>query len=264
MTQPPAPKTRSPLRDRPLRNPGESVQEARRRLQLDLLSFPLAVVCGALTAAVVETIGYLFNQPRQPVFYLVLFVIALSWVAWRIWRVRPALRAYKLAEEGEKAVGQYLEKLRSDGYEIFHDVPGGGFNIDHVLIGPTGIYTVETKTWSKPTLGDPKIVFNGESLTASGMKPERDPIKQSRGQVSWIATLLKESTGRQFTVRGVVLFPGWFVEQGEGTLKEIWVLNPKALPAFLGKAKVMLSPEDVKLAAYHLSRYVRGAEVDDS
>jgi hypothetical protein len=217
-----------------------------------------------MAAAVVETIGYLFDQARQPLFYLALFLIAVVWASSRIWRVRPLLKAYKLAEEGEKAVGQYLEKLRSEGYEIFHDVPGTGFNIDHVLIGPTGVYTVETKTWTKPPRGDAKIVFDGKVLTALGMKPERDPIKQSRGQVSWIATLLRESTGRRFAVRGVVLFPGWFVEQGDGALRETWVLNPKALPAFLGNAKGSLSPEDVKLAAYHLSRYVRGSSWETS
>lgn len=252
-------KTRSPLRDRPLRNPGESVQEARRRLQVDLLYFPFAVVCCAMAAAVVETTGYLFDQPREPVFYLALFTVAFGWFAWRIWRIRPMLKAYKLAEEGEKAVGQFLEKLRAEGYEIFHDVPGGGFNIDHVVIGPAGVYAIETKTWSKPVTGEPRIVFDGETLTAAGRAPERDPVKQSRAQVSWITTLLMESTGRRFAVRGVILFPGWFVEQREGALKEIWVLNPKALPAFLGGAKTSLPPDEVKLAAYHLSRYVRRA-----
>jgi hypothetical protein len=37
--------------------------------------------------------------------------------------------------EGEKAVGQYLERLRARGYQVLHDIPGENFNIDHVLIG---------------------------------------------------------------------------------------------------------------------------------
>lgn len=227
-------------------------------MQVDLLYYPFAVVCCSMAVALIETTGYLFDQPRRPVLYGVMFAAAFGWFLWRIKRIQPTLAAYKLAEEGEKAVGQYLEKLRAEGYEVFHDVPGGGFNIDHVLIGPTGVYTVETKTWSKPRSGEARIAFDGETLIAAGMKPDRDPVAQSRAQVSWIATLLKESTGRQYTVRGVVLFPGWFVEQGEGTLRETWVLNPKALPGFLGNAKESLAVEDVRLAAFHLSRYVRG------
>jgi len=61
---------------------------------------------------------------------------------------------------------------------------------------------------------------------------------------------------------GAVLFPGWYVEQGEGTLREIWVLNPKALPAFLSNSKQVLAPEEVKLGSFHLSRYVRGIQAE--
>jgi len=39
---------------------------------------------------------------------------------------------------------------------------------------------------------------------------------------------------------------------------EVWVLNPKALPAFLDHEEITMSPEDVSLVNYHLSRYVRG------
>ena len=37
----------------------------------------------------------------------------------------------------------------------------------------------------------------------------------------------------------------------------MWVLEPKALPAFIENAPVMIAPSDVALAAFHLSRYVR-------
>ena len=40
--------------------------------------------------------------------------------------------------------------------------------IDHVIIGPAGIFTIETKTWSKPVRGEARIVFDGEKLTAGG------------------------------------------------------------------------------------------------
>jgi hypothetical protein len=45
-----------------------------------------------------------------------------------------------MAKDGEKAVGEFLERFREKGYRIFHDIVGGDFNIDHVLIGPSGIY----------------------------------------------------------------------------------------------------------------------------
>jgi hypothetical protein len=75
-----------------------------------------------------------------------------------------------------------------------------------------------------------------------------------------VKQLLNESTGKVFSVRPVVVFPGWYIETTSGSLREVWVLEPKALPAFLGNAAKLLSSEDVNLAAYHLSRYVREQE----
>ena len=43
------------------------------------------------------------------------------------------------------------------GYRVFDDVPGEGsggkFNIDHVLIGPGGVFSIETKNWLLPAKG---------------------------------------------------------------------------------------------------------------
>lgn len=47
---------------------------------------------------------------------------------------------------GEELVGQVLEGLRERGWLALHDVQLGRGNIDHVLVGPAGIYTIETKS----------------------------------------------------------------------------------------------------------------------
>jgi hypothetical protein len=121
---------------------------------------------------------------------------------------------------------------------------------------------VETKTWSKPKRGDARISFDGEHIVASGHDPDRDPVGQARAQASWVARLIEEGTGRKYAVKPVVLFPGWWIDQGEGTLKELWVLEPKALPGFLANEPTRLDKGDIKLAAYHLSRYIRTFDAD--
>ena len=60
-------------------------------------------------------------------------------------------------------------------------------------------------------------------------------------------------------MRPVIVFPGWFIEQAEGSKREVWVLNPKALPDFIGHEPRKLSDEDVRLASFHLSRFIRAA-----
>jgi hypothetical protein len=74
--------------------------------------------------------------------------------------------------------------------------------------------------------------------------------------------LLLESTGRKFDVMPVVLFPGWFIEQSASSRREIWVLEPKALPAFLEQEQMRLERDDASLAAFHLSRFIRSVERD--
>lgn len=180
--------------------------------------------------------------------------------AWRIWRVIPQLKNLRQARDGERVVGQFLERLREDGYQVFHDVVGNGFNIDHLIIGRTGVYTIETKTWSKPIKGRPEIIFDGERVLAGKQSPDRDPIIQAKAQAGWIRALIQESAGKKTFVRPVVVFPGWFISASTGALKEIWVLEPKALPTFLSNEPERLSEEDVRLFSFHVSRSIRASQ----
>lgn len=48
--------------------------------------------------------------------------------------------------EGEEFVGGILEDLRARGWLVIHDVSFGRGNIDHIVVGPGGIFTIETKS----------------------------------------------------------------------------------------------------------------------
>jgi hypothetical protein len=48
--------------------------------------------------------------------------------------------------EGEEVVGGILEGLAGEGWHVIHDVSFGRGNIDHIVVGPGGIYTIETKS----------------------------------------------------------------------------------------------------------------------
>lgn len=255
---------RSPIKDRPLRVPGQSIREERERLIEDKLMGPLLVAVLVIALAVWEWWRY-FN-PLEPSPWTATIVAALSvgFFGWRVLRYRPQLKRLRLALDGELAVGQFLEALRERGYKVFHDLVSESFNVDHVVIGPAGVFTIETKTWSKPARGEARIAFDGERLSVGGREPDRNPVVQAIAQAGWLRELLTESTGRRFDVRPVVVFPGWFIEQTGQSKKKLWVLNPKALPSFLDNEGVRLSPEDIKLASYHLSRHIRLGEAESA
>lgn len=253
-------KTKSPLKDKPLRNPGQSLRSMRVDLVFDKLLAPFVAVMIVVMWTLQEWIRYFHPTKPQPLFPTVIAIAAIAYLLVQYRKYWPQINILLLAEDGEKVVGQFLERLRESGYKVFHDVIGKDFNVDHVIIGSAGIFTIETKTRSKPLRGRAVINFDGEQILVDGFAPDRDPVIQARAQASWIKRLLNDSTGKIFPVRPVVAFPGWYIETAPGSSREVWVLEPKALPAFLNNAANVLTPEDVSLAAYHLSRYIREQE----
>jgi hypothetical protein len=252
--------TRSPLKDKPLRNPGQSVHEQRTDLAYDKLITPMLMALLMSYMAGMDWFRHYFPSTSTPWLATLAAVIAIGYAVWQFARHWPKIQALKQAEDGEKFVGQLLEGLRTAGYSVFHDLVGDDFNVDHVIIGPAGVFSIETKTWSKPKQGSSKIAFDGETLLAAGWEPDRNPVIQAKAQASWLQRLLAESTGKTLPVRPVVLFPGWFIEDSRPSRKDLWVLEPKALPKFLANEQVVMADEDVKLAAFHLSRFIRQQE----
>ena len=250
--------SRSPIKRGLLRRlPGQSVFEEQLKLYEQRVEEPLMLAAAVLLVGAVEAVAGFGGWRRFPELGVVAAVGALAYMLWIVFRVRPQMRALRLGHEGERAVGQFLEGLRAAGYRVFHDIPGDGFNVDHVLIGPTGVYTIETKTWSLPARGRPTIDFDGESLRIAGKNLDSNPVHQARAQASWLGELLAESTRRKYPIQPVVLLPGWYIRKTKRIGRAVWVLNPRALPAFLRCANEVLSDEMQGMASVHLSRYVQ-------
>ena len=58
----------------------------------------------------------------------------------------PRVESWSRGAEGERVVGELLESFTDAGWRVMHDVTvGSRGNIDHLLIGPGGVFTVETK-----------------------------------------------------------------------------------------------------------------------
>ncbi len=255
---------RSPIKDKPLRSPGQSLEEQMRELFDNKVMIPLVGAVIFIVFAAMEWYRHFSGVPPSPKTMSVLAVLTSGYAVMRFFSVRREFRRLRQGADGEKAVGQFLEGLRERGYRVFHDILGQSFNVDHVLIGPAGVFTVETKTWSKPARGEARIVFDGEKILAGSFEPDRDPVIQARAQAGWMKEFLAESTARRFEVRSVILFPGWYVEQTPGSSRQLWVLNPKALETFLSNEPERLSPDEIKLASFHLSRFIRSSEAQRS
>lgn len=61
-------------------------------------------------------------------------------------RYAPRAERWRRGADGEREVGRVLAGLESEGWLALHDVSLGRGNVDHVLVGPGGIFAIETKS----------------------------------------------------------------------------------------------------------------------
>jgi hypothetical protein len=116
--------------------------------------------------------------------------------------------------------------------------------VDHVLVGPAGVFAIETKRRSTvDRKGNPlvprRVDHRGRSVTVDGFTPDRDPLAQTRAHAAALGAWIRDRTGVDAWVRGVVLFPGARVRTQSGA--EEWVLEPSQLTAWLGQEERWLA-----------------------
>jgi len=167
----------------------------------------------------------------------------------------------------ERAVGEHLDELRPGGFRIFHDVPAKGarksFNLDHVVVGATGVFLIETKARRKgvvrPGFKDHEVISDGQKLVWPWGEDVKS-IEQAKNEAVWLAEWLKTMTGLTINVRPILALPGWFVDRrGVGGVA---VLNQKNLVGYISKPlqSAALTAESVDLISRQLDSRCRDVE----
>jgi hypothetical protein len=251
-------KKKSPLRRRPLNTPGES---QRGRLW-DIITEEFGAwvtVCVVISAlAAWEWMWLLIGlRPQPAVVTLYAVGVIAVFLVWKLPGSKRRLRQTKLGIEGEKHVAEVLDELKADGYHVIHDIVEDGYNIDHVLIGPTGVYVIETKTRSKSDdRRDVHVLYDGQRVLVDGHEPDRDPLRQVQALADRVGEVLRSQAALDPPIRPVVLFPGWYVERQPKGVR-IWVLNPNNLPQFVRHEPVRLSKSVVATLVAALRAHAR-------
>jgi hypothetical protein len=125
-------------------------------------------------------------------------------------------RSLRLGYEGEVEVGQQLNRLMQAGWHVFHDFPADGFNIDHVVVNPGGVFAVETKARSKPLKDDGRkqavVEYDGRTLRFPDGR-DQEMIAQAQRQAEWLSDWLSAAVGEPVAARAILALPGWFVKR---------------------------------------------------
>ena len=194
----------------------------------------------------------------RTVFFIFQIILVISVLAVLLVKRIKNIKKLSLRYYGELATGQYLQQLVRGGYHVFHDFPADTFNIDHIAVGPGGVFAIETKARSKPVLkngngrDEAKVIYDGKELKFPTWT-ETEPLAQAERQAKWLADFLTKTVGEPVTVQPMLALPGWFVNRT--TQQGMLVINPKSL-SFMLKNK-LLSDKLITSVAHQVEQQCR-------
>lgn len=167
---------------------------------------------------------YLFPKGESMTFATVLYLgIALVYFI-------IAYRNYKKVERmnigitAEREAGHFLEQELPKGYRVINSINKGSYDIDHVIIGPSGVYCIETKN----------TTYQDRHLT------------QARGNALRVSAHLKMNKDINCFVTPVVLLPRRHVKSV--FKKDGIVCNLTEFKSYLeSKTESVLTDKQIKL-----------------
>jgi hypothetical protein len=224
--------------------PGGSAQARWRRMRAAqwatwtrTLPWRVAVLLGIGAAG--EVVGSLV-APRLG---LVVGMLGATAAGWGL-RFRPSTDAiaWRRGAAGERRTARLLDPLAWHGWAVLHDLalPGSRANLDHLVIGPGGVFVIDSKQYRGRLQFDPSgRLWHG-----------RYPLAPTLRAVSWEA----DQAAQVLPDPGVAVVPivavhGTQVPWGKVVVEGVPVVAARRLPSMLRSIPTVLGPERVAAVA---------------
>lgn len=258
-------KRRNPLTKDLLRGPGHTLREQLDEARLDMMAYlsissPMPLLAAALYFAYRE-VG-VSGAGNLWVFGL-MGAGGFAFGAYKVVRLVERTRNLRLGLEAECAVGEELNLLMKQGFSVFHDIPGDkAFNVDHVVVGPNGVFAVETKGRAKLAAKRDKSAYTVELRDERLHFPDwasAEPLDQAKRNADWLRKWLSSAVGEPVSVKPVLVFPGWMVDRKGKS--DVAVISGKECLGYFPKAQSStLSPKLIQQIAHQLEARCRDVE----
>jgi hypothetical protein len=141
--------------------------------------------------------------------------------------VLPLVERRDRGASAEEHVGSLLEQLPASRWHVIHDASFGHGNIDHILIGRAGLFTIETKSHPGPVR-----VGRLHGATIRQAQAQRDALERVMGM----------------PVEPLLVFSRAWVDRPQARRKGVRVLPARVLIAYLRKRREVLSRTEVEHA----------------
>jgi hypothetical protein len=155
------------------------------------------------------------------------------------------ITAWQTGAEGELRTGRLLEPLEREGFRILHDrtIPGSRANIDHIVIGPPGIYVVETKS-----LGG-SLQIRGNDVFVAGRRKTKMVDEVKREALAVQTALADELAAGGWTVSPAICVHRADLPWLRSEVAGVRIASGRDLVKRLRQADRLLSPADVERLA---------------
>jgi hypothetical protein len=187
--------------------------------------------CGLLGTSAAAC-GWVALQHQGPVRWLAALAgVTLLVAAIAIWP-KPDPERWLRGAAGERATATVLERLPGRKWVVMHDLAlrGNRANIDHLVIGPSGVWVVDTKTTRADVRTSWRTVWMGRH-------------KLDAGPTRWEAGRVSELLG--VPVRPLIVVHGGGLRPRGGRTGRVRVVPPSALVRTLSRGRRRLSRRQV-------------------
>lgn len=196
--------------------------------------------------------------------------IEAKWGTGRIGRIAKAIsddpqstRAWKEGAVGEERVAQILQERLGGTAVLLHDrkVPGTKGNIDHIAIGPSGVWIIDAKRYKgKVEKRDKGTWFTSDIRLYVGGRDRSGLVEKMQWQYDAVETALD---GHDVPIHRTLTFVGaeWPIFFKKPLrFGEVWVSWPKKLAELIAQAGP-LEPDDIESIARQLSERLPAVRV---
>jgi hypothetical protein len=162
--------------------------------------------------------------------------LTLAILAWIVDTVRRSRSAAMYANGAtfpgaRKATIKQLRKMRREGYFSLdaRPIPDSREYIDHLVIGPTGVYAIDSEKWN-PKL--PIRTWNGKKLY-HGPESQKVRLEHAVWEASQASEILSGALGFDITVRPALAIYGPKIPWDITTIRNVDVFTGSALRKYL-------------------------------
>jgi hypothetical protein len=168
-------------------------------------------------------------------------------------------RSLNRGKGGQLRITEALDELRSFGYRVFHDLTHDGYHLDHVIVGPTGVFAIETKFRS----GDAEIASQdceypsqaaGQDSLAEGSVGENDSLKSASDNPVEVNRAINENCEFDGWVWPLVIIAGEWRVKNDLQTAGARLFTIDKLANHVVNQQSRLTSTEIKLIASHLER----------